>query len=403
MTALLPALTLLLGLILGAVLGARLGAGRSQSEPLDVDRTRDIANATLATTMRELIDMNTRLQAEASTRAAADAALQQKSVHDLVAPVGEQLARLDQKLNELENRRVEDSGRLNTTIGSLSSLAATLQKETAELASAMKNTKVRGNWGELQLQRVIELAGMTEHVMYEQQEHIAGDGDSARPDMIVRLPDAKKIIIDAKAPMSAYLNAINADSDTERERLLSQHASDVMSHVNALAKKNYASRVDGSLDFIVMFVPGDTFLTAAFDANPEFLEQAISKNVFPASPGTLIALLRAIAYGWRQEQLAENAAQVVALGKLLYERVGVFAGHLQRVGANLTKATESYNSAVASLETRVMPSARGFESLAVAADQALQGPNPIDVTTRQISLPELETGADTRSEDERHP
>jgi DNA recombination protein RmuC len=176
-----------------------------------------------------------------------------------------------------------------------------------------------------------------------------------------------------------------------------------MSHVNALAKKNYASRVDGSLDFIVMFVPGDTFLTAAFDANPEFLEQAISKNVFPASPGTLIALLRAIAYGWRQEQLAENAAQVVALGKLLYERVGVFAGHLQRVGANLTKATESYNSAVASLETRVMPSARGFESLAVAADQALQGPNPIDVTTRQISLPELETGADTRSEDERHP
>jgi DNA recombination protein RmuC len=278
-----------------------------------------------------------------------------------------------------------------------------LQKETAELASAMKNTKVRGNWGELQLQRVIELAGMTEHVMYEQQEHIAGDGDSARPDMIVRLPDAKKIIIDAKAPMSAYLNAINADSDTERERLLSQHASDVMSHVNALAKKNYASRVDGSLDFIVMFVPGDTFLTAAFDANPEFLEQAISKNVFPASPGTLIALLRAIAYGWRQEQLAENAAQVVALGKLLYERVGVFAGHLQRVGANLTKATESYNSAVASLETRVMPSARGFESLAVAADQALQGPNPIDVTTRQISLPELETGADTRSEDERHP
>ncbi|MSW29198.1 MAG: DNA recombination protein RmuC, partial [Actinobacteria bacterium] len=295
-------------------------------------------------------------------------------------------------LNDLENKRVEDSGRLNFSIGSLASLASSLQKETAELASAMKNTKVRGNWGELQLQRVIELAGMTEHVMYEQQEHIAGEGDSARPDMIVRLPDSKKIVIDAKAPMSAYLNSINATSDVERERLLAKHAVDVMAHVNALAKKNYASRVDGSLDFIVMFVPGDTFLTAAFDANPEFLEQAIAKNVFPASPGTLIALLRAIAYGWRQEQLAENAAQVVALGKELYERVGVFTGHLQKVGNSLTKATESYNSAVASLETRVMPSARRFETLAVAADQALPGVSPIDVTTRQVSLPELEAG-----------
>jgi len=393
MTALPPVLTLLIGLAIGALAGNRLASRRSGADPLDVDRTRDIANATLATTMRELIDVNTRLQAEASARTAAEAAQQQKSVHDLVAPVGEQLARLDQKLNELENKRVEDSGRLNVSIGSLASLATSLQKETSELASAMKNTKVRGNWGELQLQRVIELAGMTEHVMYEQQEHIAGDGDAARPDMIVRLPDSKKIIIDAKAPMSAYLNAINATTDAEREQLLVKHASDVMAHVNALAKKNYASRVDGSLDFIVMFVPGDTFLTAAFDANPEFLEQAIAKNVFPASPGTLIALLRAIAYGWRQEQLAENAAQVVALGKELYERVGVFTGHLQKVGTNLTKATESYNSAVASLETRVMPSARRFEILAVAADQALPGVSPIDVTTRQVSLPELEAGS----------
>ncbi len=394
MTALLPTLTLLVGLALGALIGTRVGTRRSNNESLDVDRTRDIANATLATTMRELIDVNTRLQAEASARAAAEAAQQQKSVHDLVAPVGEHLLRLDQKLNELEIKRVEDSGRLNYSIGSLTTLASSLQKETAELASAMKNTKVRGNWGELQLQRVIELAGMTEHVMYEQQEHISTDGEAARPDMIVRLPDAKKIIIDAKAPMSAYLNAINADSDSDREQLLTKHAADVMAHVNALAKKNYASRVDGSLDFIVMFVPGDTFLTAAFDANPEFLEQAIAKNVFPASPGTLIALLRAIAYGWRQEQLAENAAQVVALGKQLYERVGVFAGHLQKVGNNLTKATESYNSAVASLETRVMPTARGFESLAVASDQALPGVAPINVTTRQVSLPELNAGTE---------
>ena len=397
MTALLPVLTLLIGLAIGALVGNRLASRQSGPDPLDVDRTRDIANATLAATMRELIDVNTHLQTEATARAAAEAAQQQKSVHDLVAPVGEQLARLDQKLNELENKRVEDSGRLNTSIGSLASLATSLHKETAELASAMKNTKVRGNWGELQLQRVIELAGMTEHIMYEQQEHVAGDGEAARPDMIVRLPDSKKIIIDAKAPMSAYLNAINATNDIEREQLLTKHAADVMAHVNALAKRNYASRVDGSLDFIVMFVPGDTFLTAAFDANPEFLEHAIAKNVFPASPGTLIALLRAIAYGWRQEQLAENAAQVVALGKELYERVGVFTGHLQKVGTNLTKATESYNSAVASLETRVMPSARRFESLAVASDQALTGVSPIDVTTRQVSLPELEAGPGNQS------
>ena len=390
MTALLPALTLVLGLAIGLLLGLPIGSRRSSTNPLDVDRARDIANATLADTMKELIAVNARLQTEAQARAAAEAARQERTVHDLVDPVGEQLAKLDKKLNELENRRVEDSGRLNSTIGSLSSLASMLQRETAELASAMKNTKVRGNWGELQLQRVIELAGMTEHVLYEQQEHIAGETDAARPDMIVRLPDSKKIVIDAKAPMSAYLDAINASTDIEREQLLAKHANDVMGHVNALAKKNYSSRVDGSLDFIVMFVPGDTFLTAAFDANPQFLEHAIAKNVFPASPGTLIALLRAIAYGWRQEQLAENAAQVVTLGKELYERVGIFSAHLQKVGINITRTTDAYNAAVASLETRVMPSARRFESLAVAADRAMPGVHPVDVTARQISLPELE-------------
>lgn len=397
MTALLPVLALLIGLGIGLLIGLRHSSGRAGSDPLDVDRTRDIANATLANTMRELIDVNARLQADASARAAAEAAQQQKSVHDLVSPVAEQLARLDHKLNELENKRVEDSGKLSSSIGSLSQVAAVLQKETADLASAMKNTKVRGNWGELQLQRVIELAGMTEHVLYEQQAHIPGEGDAVRPDMIVRLPDAKKIIIDAKAPMSAYLNAINADTELEREQLLKTHASDVMAHVNALARRNYAAKVDGSLDFIVMFVPGDTFLTAAFDANPQFLELAITKNVFPASPGTLIALLRAIAYGWRQEQLAENAAQVVALGKELYDRVGVFTGHLQNVGKGLTKATESYNSAVASLESRVMPSARRFETLA-GAEGALAGATQIDLVTRQIALPEL--GGDRTNLDE---
>ena len=391
MTALLPILTLVLGLAIGLLVGLIIGSRRTSTEQLDVDRARDIANATLADTMKELIALNAQLQTEAQARAAADAARQERTVHDLVDPVGATLAKLDEKLNELENRRIEDSGRLTTTIGSLTSLTSILQRETAELASAMKNTKVRGNWGELQLQRVIELAGMTEHVLYDQQEHIASDTDAVRPDMIVRLPDSKKIVIDAKAPMSAYLDAINASTDIEREQLLTKHAADVMAHVNALAKKNYASRVDGSLDFIVMFVPGDTFLTAAFDANPQFLEQAITKNVFPASPGTLIALLRAIAYGWRQEQLAENAAQVVALGKELYERVGVFSAHLQRVGNNLTRATDSYNAAVASLETRVMPAARRFESLAVAADQALPGVQPVDVSARRISLPELDS------------
>lgn len=402
MNALVPALTLLLGLVIGLALGL-VGARRASAPAPDIDQTRDIANAQFATTLRELMEENRKLQQEAKEHFATEAAQQQKSVHDLVTPVGDHLARLDQKLTELENARIKDSSQLSTSIGSLSELATSLQRETAQLASAMKNTKARGNWGELQLQRVIELAGMTEHVMYEQQEHVTGDGDAGRPDMIVRLPDAKKIVIDAKAPMSAYLAAINADSEAERDQLLVRHAGEVMAHVNALAKRNYASRVDGSLDFIVMFVPGDTFLTAAFDANPEFLEQAIAKNVFPASPGTLIALLRAIAYGWRQEQLAENAAQVVALGKELYERVGVFTRHLQKVGNSLTKATESYNDAVGSLETRVMPSARRFESLAVATEQAMPGVSPIDVSSRQLSLPELDAGGGTETPPEVSP
>jgi len=405
MTFALIALALVAGLSVGLLVGASRGAqrgradGRAEAEAwsratveaaqAEVERARTDTAAAVKAGLQELIEANARQQQELAASAAARTEQQERTVHDLVDPISDNLRRLSDKLIELEEKRTTDSASLATTIDGLQRLTVTLQRETQTLASAMKDNKARGDWGELQLKRVVELAGMTEHCDFETQQHVSGEGGSGRPDLIVRLPQTKAIVVDSKVPMSAYLSAINSEDPDSRSQHLKQHAIDVMSHVDTLAKRDYARLVDGSLDFVVMFVPGDTYLAAAFEARPTFFEDAIARNVFPASPGTLIALLRAIAFGWQQDRMAKNAEEIRSLGAQMHDRLVTFADHLAKVGSALGSATKHYNSAVGSLEGSVLVTARRMKEKGVPSTKSLDTPGPADEPIRTFSAPEL--------------
>lgn len=380
----------LVGLCIGLGVGISIRSRRAASDPLDVDRTRDIANAALADTMQRLLEVNNRLQEEAIARAAADATRQERTVHDLVDPVDRQLKALNETLGRIEQHRTADSSALLTTLRQLGGVTTSLQRETQTLATAMKDNKARGTWGEMQLQRVVELAGMVEHCDFVTQQTVAGDDGRLRPDLVVKLPQAKAIVVDSKVPMSAYLDAVSSEDPVARQALLDQHTRDIISHVNELERRDYSAYVDGALDFVVMFVPGDTFLSAAFESKPSFFDDAISRGVFPASPGTLIALLRAISYGWRQERLAENAEEIARLGRELHNRVATFAENFAKVGSALTTATRTYNDAVGSLEQRVLVTTRRFEEQGVRSGKEIPDLSPVEGTTRTLSAPELQ-------------
>lgn len=428
MTIAIALLTLVIGLALGLLAGWSIGVGRGERSGRTAGRQDGIAEAEAIAAARveaalaeaerartetadavkaglqELIEANARQQAELLARANDASSKQEKTVHDLVNPISDGLLRLNDKLVELEERRTTDSASLGATINALKELTTSLQRETQTLATAMKDNKARGNWGELQLKRVVELAGMTEHCDFDTQQHVTGDGGAGRPDLVVKLPQTKAIVVDSKVPMSAYLNAINTEDDEARVGFLKQHAADVMSHVDTLAKRDYATLVDGSLDFVVMFVPGDTYLAAAFEVRPTFFEDAISRNVFPASPGTLIALLRAIAYGWQQDRLAQNAEEIRALGAQMHDRLVTFAENLGKVGSALTSATKNYNAAVGSLEGSVLVTARKMKEQGIQSTKDLPTPKGVDDPTRLFSAPELSspalgTGRDESVED----
>jgi len=401
MTALLPVLTLFLGLAIGLLIGLAIRSGRTSTERLDIDRARDLTDAALASALERLAESNARAQQVTADRAASDASRQEKTVHDLVTPIDENLRRLTEKLAELEQNRSVESTQLHSSITSLKELTSTLQRETHTLATAMKDNKVRGNWGELQLKRVVELAGMIEHCDFGQQQHVTGDDGSGRPDLIVRLPQERTVVVDSKVPMSAYINAINAEDPATRRAFLNDHARDVMTHVDALAKRNYPDLVDGALDFVVMFVPGDTYLAAAFETRPTFFEDAITKGVFPASPGTLIALLRAIAYGWQQDRLTKFAEEIQVLGAEMHDRLVTFSESLDKVGIALTSATKNYNAAVGSLEGRVLVTARKFKEKGVQTSKELGSPRQVEDSTRTFSAPELLADPGTELVEER--
>jgi DNA recombination protein RmuC len=327
------------------------------------------------------------------TRQAAEGELakRQQAIEQILKPIGEQLGKYEIGMQRLEVERQKAYTGLTEQMKHLSTSHDQLQKETRNLVTALRSPQTRGRWGELQLRRVVEMAGMLEHCDFDEQVTSDSDSGRMRPDMVVHLPGGKNVAVDAKVPMQAFLDANEADDESVRRTHLASHGRQMKAHVDALSKKEYWKRVDPSPEFVVAFIPGDPLLTAALEHEPGLMEYAVANHVLLATPTSLIALLRAVAYGWQQDALAENAREVQVLGAELYQRLSLLGDHFAGVGKGLNSAVTAYNRAVGSLEGRVMVTARRFVEMGVvgAGEKELTGPTPVDATTRALQSPEL--------------
>jgi DNA recombination protein RmuC len=369
--------------------------------------TRPAADASLRETFRALSDEALKSNNEAflslaetklkEVRAHATADIEQRktAIENLLAPMQKTLGDVDREIKESERRRVESSAQLLQRIASLDTAGQDLRNQTGKLVDALKRPGVRGRWGELQLKRVVELAGMVEHCDFVEQHTVSnGDGDRRmRPDVIIRLPGGKHVVIDAKAPLDAYLRALDAPDEASRQALLCDHAKQVRNHVMQLSAKGYAAHVQPSPDFVVMFLPGEMFFSAALEHDPELIEFGVEQHVVPASPTTLIALLRAVAYGWQQQAMEENARKISDLGRQLYDAVGKLGQHFENLGTKLKGSLEAYNSAIGSLEGNVLVKARKFKDLQAAnAVEDIPALPPVDRVPRMLQAAELTDG-----------
>jgi DNA recombination protein RmuC len=312
-----------------------------------------------------------------------DLAQREAAIDLLVRPLTESLGRLDSQVRELESARQRAFGSLEQQMRDLGTTQGQLQKETAALVTALRAPQVRGRWGEITLRRVAELAGMAERCDFFEQETHQNDGARIRPDMIVRLPGGRVVVVDAKVPLAGYLDAVAAADDSQRRAALARHCQQLSRHLEQLSAKSYWSQFQPAPEFVVLFLPGDHFLNAALELNRNLLEDAVARRVLIATPTTLIAILKGVAYGWRQEQLAENAEQIRQASAELYERFQTVHEHFSQVGGALARAVEAYNRCVGSMDARLLPSLRRVRDLGATADGEPGLPARVDASPRQ--------------------
>jgi DNA recombination protein RmuC len=334
-------------------------------------------------------------------RAKGDLAAREQAIDNLVAPIREALTRAERQLLELDQSRRETHGSISAQLEAVVASQQALSAETRNLVGALRRPEVRGQWGEITLRRLVELAGMVEHCDFTSQSHQATETGAVRPDLIIHLPENRDLVVDVKTPLDAYLEATEAPTDGERRTALERHAAIVAGRIRELASKAYWSQFERSPEFVILFIPGDQFLSAALAERPALLDDALRQNIILATPTSLVALLKAVAYGWQQTVLAHNAAEIRTSALQLYERLTTFAGHLSNVGKSLGDSVRAFNASVGSLERMVLPSARRFTDLGVQPRQRVVSPKSIEELTRDV-MPVVDAPEVTGSSDEPH-